>query len=302
MGGPLPLLLACLLLVPAAAVRAGEGGPRDDPAPASPEEASGDPDPDTGGAESADPPETDGDGEDDSQPPAGKDGEGEEGFLDPYYDRAHEGGGSSSGGDGCFDSCSGDLLSDLAGLLFSMETTHHAVPCRHGMVRHRLGKGGSPVSLSVEGGMNTAGGGRGILASARFWTPSPFFLGGHFAGLRPEGAPDFSLAYSESGLEVLYDLPVTLSGSGHLLVAWEGARDPLLGGGVGASASVFISELLEADAGYRLSWLEELPLHYWSARFCWNVTFVSAWAGYMVVRNSDGDTADGPVVGLRLRI
>lgn len=298
---------ALLLLLPAAAAAQGDDiveGPdsaslQEGAVPGDDGEAVEDPEP--RGAES----ETEDDGGSAEGEEVCGDGEGDEeedGFLDPYYDRGHEGGGSSSGGDGCFDSCSGDLFSDLARLLFSIGITHHAIPYRHGMVRHRLGKGGSPVSLSVEGGMTTAGGGKGALASARFWTPSPFFLGGHFASFRPDDSADFSLAYPEVGLEVLYNLPVTLSGSGHLLVAWEEDRDPLFGGGLGTSASVFLSELFEVDAQYRISWLEGLPLHSGTARFCWNITWVSAWGGYTVVRNSDGDTIDGPVAGLRLRI
>ncbi len=243
-------------------------------------------------------------GEDGGDGENGGDGDGEghdEGFLAPYYDAAHEGG-AASGGDGCFDSCSGDLFLDLARLLFSIETSHYAIPCRHGMVRHRLGEGGSPASLSLEGGMTTAGGGKGVLASARFWTPSPFFMGAHFEGLRPDGASDFHLAYPEAGLEVLYNLPVTLSGSGHLLVGCEEDRDPLFGGGLGVSASVFLSEIIEIGGQYRISWLEELPLHSASARCYWNVAHVSAWGGYLVLRNSDGDVLAGPMAGLRLRI
>ena len=313
------LIMAALLVLPAAAgaqgdviqeepdsapleeahVRSGDGdvleGRKEDSSPNAPDPETED---DDGIGEEE---EGCGDGEARSAEGEGKDEE-EEGFLDPYYHEGQQGGGSTSGGKGCFDSCSGDLLSDLTRLLFSIEITHHAIPYRHGMVRHRLGEGGSPVSLSVEGGMTTAGGRKGAVASARFWTPSPFFLGGHFTHFRPDDSPDFFLAYPEAGLEVLYNLPVTLSGSGHLLVAWEEDRDPLFGGGLGTSASVFLSELFEMDANYRISWLEELPLHSGTARLCWNITWVSAWGGYTLVRNSDGDTVDGPVAGLRLRI
>ncbi|MGM0627960.1 MAG: hypothetical protein ACQETZ_07365 [Candidatus Fermentibacterota bacterium] len=293
------LATAALLVLPAAS-GAQDHGPGEGPgsAPLQEGHVQGD---DGGAVEEPEPRAAESETED-----GGGSGEGgeeeEEGFLDPYYHQGHEGGGSSTEGDGCFDSCSGGLLSDLGRLLFSVEITHHAIPYRHGMVRHRLGEGGSPVSLSVEGGMTTAGGGKGALASARFWTPSPFFLGGCFVRIRPDDSADFSLAYPEVGLEVLYDLPVTLSGSGHLLVAWEEGRDPLFGGGMGTSASVFLSELFEVDVHYRLSWLEELPLHSGTARFCWNITWVSAWGGYTLVRNSDGDIIDGPVAGLRLRI
>jgi|GEM_PF-1633707 len=310
---PVTALLATaallLLVLPAAAVAQGDDIGEVPESDSLKEEhvRGGDGDTVETGEEDPAPPEAESETEDDDGSGEGGgecgDGDGEEeGFLDPYYDRGHEDGGSSSGGDGCFDSCSGDLLSDLGRLLFSIEITHHAIPYRHGMVRHRLGEGGSRLSLSVEGGMTTAGGGKGTVASARFWTPSPFFLGASFAGFRPDDSADFSLAYSEAGMEVLYNLPVTLSGSGHVLGAWEKGRDPLFGGGLGTSASVFLSELFEVDAHYRISWLEELPLHAGTARFSWNITWVSAWGGYTVVRNSDGETIDGPVAGLRLRI
>jgi hypothetical protein len=150
--------------------------------------------------------------------------------------------------------------------------------------------------------MTTAGGLKGGMASARFWTPSPFFLGGHFDRFRLSDAPDLSLLYSEAGMEVLYDLPVSVSGAGHFLATWDDGRDPLYGGGLTADMSVRLSEAIEVAGDYRLSWLSGLPLHRGTARLCWNVANFAAWGGYVLVRNSEGETVDGPAAGLRLRI
>ena len=227
-------------------------------------------------------------------------GEDSGGLLDPYYDREHDGG--EPAGSGCFDSCGGDLLSDLARLLFSIEVTHHTVPYRHDGVRHRLGPGGNPVSLTIEGGMTRAGGNKGEMISAALWTPSPFYLGGHFENVRIEEQPDISLLYPEAGVELLFNLPVTLSGSAHAIVAWEKERDPLTGAGLGTRFGVYLLDFAELAADYRISWISGSPFHRGSARIYWNIGHVAAWGGYMALQNCDGETADGPVAGLRLLI